>query len=90
MNWFCATESEEGRRRHIISTGMLQPLPSLVLTPWRKLAGFNFRSHLDVFLVRNRETAVDRGGRGAPVLVELQPHGPGVDDLRDQSIETHD
>ena len=40
--------------------------------------------HLYVFLFCNGETAVDRGGRSAPVLVELQPHGSGVNDLRDQ------
>lgn len=61
------------------------PLASLVGSACGKKWLVYFRSRLDVFLIRNRETAVDRGGRSAPVLVELQAHGTGVDYLRDQS-----
>ena len=37
--------------------------------------------HLDVVVVGNREAVVDRGRRGAPVLVQFQRAGAGLDHL---------
>jgi hypothetical protein len=34
--------------------------------------------HLDIVFVGDREAAIDGGGRGAPILVQLQTDGAGA------------
>src|SRR3546814_2292341 len=45
--------------------------------------------HLHVHPVRHRQAAVDGGGRGAPILMQLERGGPGLHHFDDGRSEEH-
>ena len=61
---------------------MVRPLNALmVLDEARLVERVGVDHHLDVVVVGDREAAVDRGRRGAPILVQLECAGAGLDHL---------
>lgn len=55
-----------------------------IMTADHRRDWFAVHTYLNVGFLRDRQAAVDRGGGGAPILVQLEAHRTGLHDLQQQ------